>query len=46
MRQTNRKIELKQQSLEEEITEQIVFSINKELKEEFNFKKLETQLNL
>ena len=39
-----RKIELKQQSLKDEITEELAFNVKEELKEEFNSKKLETQL--
>ena len=40
-----RKIELKQQLLKDEITKELAFNVKEELKEEFNFKKLETQLN-
>ena len=38
-----RKIELKQQSLKDEITEELVFHVKEELKEKFNFKIFETQ---
>ena len=39
-----RKIELKQQLLKEEITEELAYNIKEELKEKFSFKELETQL--
>ena len=40
----DRKIEQKQQSLKEEITEELAFIVNEEPKEEFDYKKLKTQL--
>ena len=39
-----RKIELEQQSLKDEITEELAFHVKEELKEKFNFKIFETQL--
>lgn len=39
-----RKIELKQQSLKEETTEELAVNVKEKLKEEFNFNKLATQL--
>ena len=39
-----RKTELKLQSLKDEITKKLSFNVKGELKEEINFKKLETHL--